>query len=113
MVAKGTRPIVIMPESPALLLGKTVVLSASAGDQVSNTYSPKGHGLLTYFFLKGLMEGADKNPGKVFDVQELFSYVKPSVQGIARRDYNNEQTPQLIGEANVLRRMSLGGQPMP
>ena len=113
VVAKGTRPIVIMPESPALLSGNTVVLSASAGDQVSNTYSPKGHGLLTYFFLKGLMAGADKNPGKVFDVQELFSYVKPSVQGIARRDYNNEQTPQLIGEASVLRRMSFGGQPMP
>lgn len=113
VVAKGTRPIVIMTESPALLSGKTVVLSASAGNQVSNTYSPKGHGLLTYFFLKGLRGEADKNQDKVIDVQELFAYLKPSVEGIARREYNSEQTPQLIGEASVLRRLNLVGQPMP
>lgn len=113
VVAKGTRPIVITTESPALLSGKTVVLSASAGDQVSNTYSPKGHGLLTYFFLKGLRGEADENQNKVIDVQELFAYVKPSVEGIARREYNSDQTPQLIGEASVLRRLNLVGQPMP
>jgi uncharacterized caspase-like protein len=113
VVAKGTRPIVIMTESPALLSGKTVVLSASAADQVSNTYSPKGHGLMTYFFLKGLRGEADKNHDKVIDVQELFAYVKPLVEGIARREYNSEQTPQLIGEANVLRRLNLVGQSMP
>jgi hypothetical protein len=113
VVAKGTRPIVIMTESPALLSGKTVVLSASAGNQVSNTYSPMGHGLLTYFFLKGLRGEADKNQDKIIDVQELFAYIKPSVEGTARREYNNEQTPQLIGGTSVLRRLNLIGQPMP
>jgi uncharacterized caspase-like protein len=113
VVAKGTRPIVIMTESPALLSGKTVVLSASAGNQVSNTYSLKGHGLLTYFFLKGLRGEADKNQDKIIDVQELFAYIKPSVEGTARREYNSEQTPQLVGEASVLRRLNLIGQPMP
>ena len=113
VVAKGTRPIVIMTESPALLSGKTVVLSASAGNQVSNTYSPKGHGLLTYFFLKGLRGEADKNQDKIIDVEELFAYIKPSVEGTARREYNSEQTPQLIGEASVLRRLNLIGQPTP
>ena len=49
----------------------------------------------------------------MIDVQELFAYVKPSVEGIARREYNSEQTPQLIGEASVLRRLNLVGQPMP
>ena len=113
VVAKGTRPIVIMTESPSLLSGKTVVLSASAGNQVSNTYSSKGHGLLTYFFLKGLRGEADKNQDKIIDVQELFAYITPSVEGTARREYNNEQTPQLIGEASVLKRLNLIGQPMP
>lgn len=113
VVAKGTRPIVIMTESPALLAGKTVVLSASAGTQVSNTYSPKGHGLLTYFFLKGLRGEADKNQDKIIDVQELFAYIKPLVEGTARREYNNEQTPQLIGEASILKRLNLTGQQMP
>lgn len=111
VVAKGTRPVMITTESPALSSGKTVVLSASAGDQVSNTYSPKGHGLLTYFFLKGLRGEADANQDRVIDVEELFAYVKPSVEGTARREYNSEQTPQLIGEAAVLKRLNLLGQP--
>lgn len=110
VVAKGTRPVVITTESPALSSGKTVVLSASAGDQISNTYNPKGHGLLTYFFLKGLQGEADKNQDKVIDVQELFAYLKPSVEATARREYNSEQTPQLIGEAGVLRKLTLVGQ---
>jgi hypothetical protein len=113
VVAKGTRPVVITTESPALSSGKTVVLSASAGNQISNTYSPKGHGLLTYYLLKGLSGEADKNQDKVIDTQELYAYVKPLVEGTARREYNSEQTPQLIGEANVLRSMSLVGQPTP
>jgi len=29
-------------------------------------------------------------------LDDLFSYVKPQVERIARRQYNNEQTPQLI-----------------
>jgi hypothetical protein len=28
---------------------------------------------------------------------DLFSYLKPQVERIARKQYNNEQTPQLIG----------------
>lgn len=113
VVAKGTRPVVITTESPILLSGKTIVLTASAGDQVSNTYSPKGHGLLTYFFLKGLRGEADKNQDKVIDLQELFAYLKPSVEGTARREYNSEQTPQLLGAASVINKLSLVGRPIP
>lgn len=109
VVAKGTRPVVVMTESPALTSGKTVVLSASGGDQVSNTYGPKGHGLLTYFFLKGLKGEADANQDRLIDVEELFAYLKPSVEATARREYNSEQTPQLIGEPSVLKRLNLIG----
>lgn len=113
VIAKGTRPVVITTENPSLLSGKTVVLSASAGDQVSNTYNSKGHGLLTYFFLKGLKGDADKNQDKKVDIQELFAYIKPSVEGTARREYNSEQTPQLIGEPNVIGRLNLMGPTIP
>ena len=34
---------------------------------------------------------------------ELFDYVKPNVQRIARRQYNNEQTPQLSGSPAALK----------
>ena len=30
-------------------------------------------------------------------ILDLFSYLKPQVERIARKQYNNEQTPQLIG----------------
>ena len=39
----------------------TVVLTASAGNQVSSGYPEKTHGLFTYFLLKGLQGEADAN----------------------------------------------------
>jgi uncharacterized caspase-like protein len=76
---------------------KVAVLSAASGDQISSTYEEKGHGLFTYFMLKGIKnEGVVKPDGSIA-LSELFSYVKPQVERIARKQYNNEQTPQLIG----------------
>lgn len=54
MLAKGARPMVLSVENAFLAGGKTVVLAAGSGEQVSSTYTQKSHGLLTYFFLKGL-----------------------------------------------------------
>jgi hypothetical protein len=81
--------------------GKTVVMAASSGDQISSTYTTKSHGLLTYFFLKGLQGEGDQNKDGVLDIKELFDYVKPQVERIARREFNNEQTPQLIGSPDM------------
>jgi uncharacterized caspase-like protein len=73
------------------------VLSASAGDQASSTYDEKGHGLFTYFMLKGIKnEDVVRRDGSI-KVNDLYSYVKPQVERIARKQYNNEQTPQLTG----------------
>jgi uncharacterized caspase-like protein len=104
VIAKGMRPMVLSVENPVLAGGKTVVLAASQGDQVSSTYDQKGHGLLTYFFLKGLQGEADKNKDGSVDLAELFAYVKPQVERKARRDFNNEQTPQLLGSPELLKR---------
>jgi len=30
-------------------------------------------------------------------MEDLFDYIKPQVERIARKQFNNEQTPQLIG----------------
>ena len=104
VIAKGMRPMVLSVENPVLAGGKTVVLAASQGDQVSSTYDQKGHGLLTYFFLKGLQGEADKNKDGSVDLAELFNYLKPQVERKARRDFNNEQTPQLLGSPELLKR---------
>ena len=70
----------------------------------TRTYDQKGHGLLTYFLLKGLQGEADQNKDRAIDLAELFEYVKPQVERVARREFNNEQTPQLLGSPEVLKR---------
>jgi hypothetical protein len=104
VLAKGARPMVLSVENAVLAGGKTVVLAASAGDQISSTFQEQGHGLLTYFFLKGLQGEADLNKDGTISLSELYEYVKPNVQRIARKQYNNEQTPQLLANPELLRK---------
>jgi len=104
VIAKGMRPIVTEFENPMLVNGRAVVLAASTGQQVSSAYDAKGHGLLTYFFLKGLQGEGDTNKDGAIELTELFNYLKPQVERIARRDFNNDQTPQLLGSPTALDR---------
>ncbi len=104
VIAQGTRPMMLSVENPVLASGKTVVLTASAGDQISSTYQQKSHGLLTYFFLKGLQGEADSNKDGIIDLAELYEYIKPQVSRVARREFNNDQTPQLVGSPEMLKK---------
>jgi len=101
VIAKGSRPMVIAVENPVLSGGNTVVLAASSSDQISSTYEEQGHGLLTYFFLKGLQGGGDLNKDGAIKMTELFDYVKDNVQRVARKQYNSEQTPQLLASPEL------------
>jgi len=90
VMAKGAKPLVLMNLEQDIKLSKNmIVMSASSGDQISSTYEEKGHGLFTYFMLKGIKDG-------IIELGELFNYIKPQVEKIARKVYNNEQSPQLI-----------------
>jgi len=95
VIAKGARPLVMTMESLAIP-SKVAVLSASSGEQISSTYEEKGHGLFTYFMLKGIKGEGDTNGDGKVEIGELFEYIKPQVERIARKTYNNEQSPQLI-----------------
>ncbi|MBI3815459.1 MAG: caspase family protein [Nitrospinae bacterium] len=95
VIAKGARPLVMTMESLAIP-SKVAVISASSGDQISSTYEEKGHGLFTYFMMKGLKGEGDTNGDGRIEIGELFEYIKPQVERIARKVYNNEQLPQLI-----------------
>jgi hypothetical protein len=63
------------------------VLSASEGAQISASSPDRGHGLLTYFFLKGLRTGRK-------DLGSLYDYLKPLVEDEAKA-LNVRQTPGL------------------
>lgn len=97
VIAKGARPLVMNIQSNIVLMKNMTVLAASSGDQISSTYDEKGHGLFTYFLLKGIKnEDVIRQDGSIA-ISDLFSYMRPQVERIARKQYNNEQTPQLLG----------------
>ena len=86
VLAKGARPLVSVAVVDALP-ARITVLAASAGDQISNSYQEKGHGLFTYFLLKGLRQKGE-------DMRGVFDYLKPEVSRVARREFNADQDPQ-------------------
>ena len=99
VLAKGARPLVMNIQGNMTVSKNMTILSASAGDQISSTYDEKGHGLFTYFLLKGIKnEDVVKADGSI-RMDDLYSYLKPQVERIARKQYNNEQSPQLVGAA--------------
>jgi hypothetical protein len=96
VLAKGARPLVMNLQNSLSLSQNMIILAASSGDQVSSTYGEKGHGLFTYFLLKGIKnEDVVKGDGTL-ETKDLFSYMKPQVERVARKLYNNEQSPQLL-----------------
>ncbi|MBI5209163.1 MAG: ankyrin repeat domain-containing protein [Elusimicrobia bacterium] len=93
VLAPGTRPLVSKLELGVAGTGKTVTFSASQSDEISGTAPDQGHGLFTYYLLKGLNGAAKDADGKV-TVKSLYDFLLPNVKDRARRD-NREQTPQM------------------
>ncbi|MBI5239618.1 MAG: SEL1-like repeat protein [Elusimicrobia bacterium] len=97
-LAKGTRPLVLAAQT-AGLPEKVTVLTASLASEVSGTDDEQGHGLFTYWLLKGLNGEAAGADGAV-TLKSLHQFLQPRVQDEARRA-NRLQTPQLQGAADV------------
>ncbi len=97
MLIQQASPIFISVENPAANLKNGVVLTSSSGDQISSWYREKGHGLFTYFFLKGIRGEADGDRDGKVTSEEVFGYIMENVPYLARRLFNREQIPQLMG----------------
>ncbi len=96
VIAKGSRPLVVNLQTNIVLSKNMTVLSASSDDQTSSAYAEKGHGLFTYFLLKAIKnEDVVRKDGSL-KIEDLYDYLKPQVERVARKQYNNEQMPQLI-----------------
>lgn len=100
VLAKGARPLVT-EVSPSAGSGKIVILAAASGEQISGTYDEKGHGLFTYYLLRGLGGDAKRTAG-VLSAKALYDYMKPLVADEAHRQ-NREQTPVLVGDEALLK----------
>ena len=89
VIPKGTRPLVgKLKDEDA---GRVVVMTASAGDEISGGADSEGHGLFTYHLLDALQQLKGRAT-----VSELYGALKTKVQDAARRDHR-DQTPQLLG----------------
>ncbi|MDP3543900.1 MAG: caspase family protein [Elusimicrobiota bacterium] len=98
VLQKGTRPLVNKVDlGSAANLGKLVVFTASGGNQISGTFDSQGHGLFTYYFLKGLDGAAADAQGRV-TAQGLHDYLSPKVADEANR-VNRTQSPQFSAGA--------------
>ncbi|MDX6770320.1 MAG: caspase family protein [Elusimicrobiota bacterium] len=104
VLAKGLRPLVAKV-SLAQDSAKVVALTAADGGQVTGALDEQGHGLFTYYFLKGL-NGAAKGAGDRPTLRALHQYLTPLVQDGARRQ-NRDQTPQLYPPQSPLADLAL------
>ena len=98
VIASGTRPLVTRVDSALGAMGRLVVFTAAGQNEITGTAPGQGHGLFTYYFLKGLNGAAAGNADGI-TVQQLYDYLAPNVEDQARRD-NREQSPQLFVPPN-------------
>ncbi len=94
VLPEGARPLVTKADLGRAVAGRAVVFAASAGDEITGAAPKQGHGLFTYYFLKGLNGEAREGTSGV-TVQDLYDYLLPQVEDAARRD-GRDQTPQLL-----------------
>lgn len=95
LLAKGIRPLALVAETPVGTDGKVVVVSAARGVQISGSLAPARHGLFTYYLLRGLGGAADADKDGRVSLAELMTYVRPEVEGVARREDGRDQTPDI------------------
>lgn len=87
------------------LSGKSIVFSASSGDETAMTYEEKGHGLFTYYLLKKLQETA----GDV-SYEDLADYISKNVKKYAFLLNEKPQNPVVAtspAATNIWREMRL------
>lgn len=103
VLTRGTRPLVNKVDLGASSdIGKLVIFTASDANQISGTIDSQGHGLFTYYFLKGL-DGAAADARGAVSAKGLHDYLSPKVADEASRG-NRTQSPLLLtgeGSADV------------
>lgn len=95
VLAKNTRPLVMVKDTPPPASKNMIVLTSSRGSQITTSLSEVGHGTFTYFFLRALQEGNR-------DIGEVYAYLNPRVTEEAKRQ-NVDQTPTITPAADKLK----------
>jgi len=92
VIKKGTRPLVSVRVDEALAPNLTV-LAAAQNDEIANSLEKEGHGMFTYYLLKGLSRASEQDSaGALALCRRLSSEVKAA----AAKD-NGQQVPVCKG----------------
>ena len=75
-----------------------VILTSSGANEVSHEFDKYGHGIFTYYLLKGLTGEADLDGDKLISVDEVSLYLKKTV----RKATNGAQNPVKKGDSQGL-----------
>ena len=75
------------------------IFNSSSGLEYSTDFDEAGHGLFSYYLMKGLEGNADINSDNAITSKELFSFIKENVSDRAL-DIGLSQNPSLIGESD-------------
>lgn len=102
---KNVSPIGIVVENPLLTMPNAVVMTSSSGTEVSSWYPEMGHSMFTYFFLKALKGGAEKEGQIKLTAGTIFKQIADETEGVpyyARRLHGRVQTPQIMGDEGMI-----------
>lgn len=100
---EGMRPGLLTVRDVATPSTRVVSLTSATASQISHSYDTAGHGLFTYYLLRGLRGEADDNGDGAVDLAELYEYTAAEVGRQSRRE-GFEQTPSLNPDLGQLRR---------
>jgi hypothetical protein len=95
MLVKGTRPALIHVEKVRPPSSSIISLNATSTNETSHAFEEKGHGLFTYYLLRGLKGEADSDDDGWTSIKELYGYVRNNVRRVSRR-LDSEQTPVIV-----------------
>ncbi len=99
-LVENISPVNMVVDNPLISENIGSIYAATSGSDYSVWYPQMGHGLFTYYFLKGLSGYADKRGDKNITLAEMREYLDKTVPERANIIRAFEQTPQIIGDEN-------------
>lgn len=106
LLIKGARPVMFHVEKVRPPSSSIISINATSIGQISNAFPEKGHGLFTYYLLRGLRGEADMDDDGWTSVKEVYGYVHRNVSRESRR-IQQEQTPVIMPPPEQLRDVGL------
>ncbi len=106
MLIAGARPALLKVKNLTLPSDKIISMTAAQGDQLSNAFQEKEHGLFTYYLLSGLRGAADADGDGTVTLNELYTYIHVNVVKVSRRD-GLEQTPEILPNVDRLGKINV------